>query len=150
MSTACAYEDTTVVNGITYCYVATELALVKNSDCATPPCESGYSDPVIAVISSSLVPNPPTGLISSVVNKQVQLNWTPPIAQAGVTVNSFSVWRGTKPSLPSPMRIATVTSISYTDSKCKFTCYYEIKANDTVSGSQVVTAPSNIVKAKVQ
>jgi hypothetical protein len=78
------------------------------------------------------------------------LQWNAPAEQAGVVVDAYTVWRGGKPGLPSPAKIATVTNTFYVDSNCELkVCYYEVKAQDTVGKTRVNTAPSNIVEAKI-
>jgi hypothetical protein len=139
-ATACNWTDNTVAFSTTYYYVATAL---------NGSSESAYSNQATAVIPVNPVPNPPQNLtVTSVVAGQVPLQWQAPIAQPNVTVESYTLWRGTKPTLPSPSKIASgLTATQYTDSGCPKKCYYEVTAEDLVSGKQVQSAPSNIVEA---
>jgi hypothetical protein len=145
----CGYTDTTQAFGTTIFYVA---ASVNTSTCPQgQTCVSAYSNQVTAVIPANPVPNPPTNLtLGAIQARAVPLKWSPPIPQSGVAVDTYAVYRGGGPLMPSPSKIATVAAISYTDSGCQRTCYYYVRANDTVGKKAVETGPSNIVRAQIK
>lgn len=143
----CSYVDTAVAGLGKYCYIA-------RAYCAT--CVNGgsglsvASNEVTATIPSDSQPDAPVLNSPTVANNQVHLNWT--IAnQSGITVNSTSLFRCSKPTCPAPPKIATVPypGMAYTDAPGRGTHFYELKANDTVAGRKITTAPSNIQTAVV-
>lgn len=142
-SPTCAFTDNNVAFSTTYFYVATSVFTTS-----TQVFESGDSNQVTAVVPANPVPNPPTALtVGTIV---ASLKWTAPAPQTGITVASYSVFRGGTATLPSPTKIATVTGTAYTDLKpLKGTHYYEVKANDVKSGAKVTSARSNIVKVVI-
>jgi hypothetical protein len=136
----CAYTDSTVVDGTTYCYVATGLNASG---------ESGNSNQVTATVPVA-APNPPTGLtVGTITAKNVPLKWQAPLGQPEYTLIAYEVFRGGTPTLPSPGMIALVPSsvTSFTDSGCGGKCYYEIKSYSISGLKFVVSKPSNIVEA---
>jgi len=112
---------------------------------------TGYTDGTVAsytyVINGQPVA-PVTSLFARVVKWKggIQLTWIKPVPQPDVSVNSYSVWRGSNPLLPNPSKIATVIPTSYFDKHCRGVCCYEVRANDTVGTvpTAVVSGPSNI------
>lgn len=136
----CAYTDSTVVDGTTYCYVATAVNASG---------ESGYSNQVTAAVPLP-VPNPPTGLaVGTITSKNVPLIWQAPLAQSQYDVIAYELFRGTNPTLPSPALIGLMPNgvTSFNDSGCGGKCYYEVKAYDISGLKFVASAPSNIVEA---
>jgi hypothetical protein len=79
----------------------------------------------------------------------VKLSWEV-VAQAGVKVDCYDLFRCAKATCPGPPKIAAcITATSYTDQPSKGKHWYEVKAEDTISGKKVVTADSNIEEATV-
>ena len=142
-SATCAYTDATVAFSTTYFYVSTGVA---------SNLESQFSNQVQAVVPVNPVPNPPTNLtVGAIVARAVPLQWEAPVPQPNFTVTNYTIWRGIHPTLPKPSKIATVKTLSYTDSGCKSAqCYYEVLAVDLQGKTKVVSAPSNIVLAQLQ
>lgn len=142
---SCGYVDSTVSALTTYFYTAKAVC----PSCS--PTLSVASNEVSAVIQGDQ-PLPPTGLtVGTIAKNTVPLKWKVPIVQVGVTIKSYNLFRCHQSNCPNPPKVATVTSTSYTDT-CLYTskiCWYEVSANDTVNGKQVVTLFSNIVQAKV-
>ncbi len=146
-STTASYVDSTVAYGNTYYYVAT--AVNTSSSCPSgSTCESADSNQVTA----TLLVNPPTGLtVGKIISSVVPLNWKAPLLQAGLSVHSYSVWRGQNPAMPLPMKIATVAATAYADRQVpKGTYYYEVTANDREGKITLASLASNIVEAIVR
>jgi hypothetical protein len=141
----CNYVDSAVTPLQTYYYTAKAYLATANPNLSSP------SNEVTATIPADSQPAAPTGLsVGPISNNRVPLQWNAPPVQAGVTVNGYTVWRGSKPTLPSPSKLATVTNLNYTDAKpLKGKHFYEVKAQDTVARKKVTTEPSNIVVAVV-
>jgi fibronectin type 3 domain-containing protein len=143
MSSTCAYTDTTVGFSQTYFYVATA---VDSSG------ESGYSSQVSAAVPANPIPNAPINLtVGTITAENVPLQWEPPLPQTGITVESYNVYDCAESTCPAPPKVATVTATSFTApcTRKNKLCYFDIRANDLVAGKKVLTAPSNIVEAKV-
>lgn len=135
----CAYTDATVVDGTTYCYVATGVNTGG---------ESGYSNQVTVAVPVA-IPNPPVLAVGTITAKNVPLKWTAPVVQSQESVIAYELFRGTNPVLPSPALIAVVPNwvTAFDDSGCGGKCYYEVKAYDISGLKFVLSKPSNIVEA---
>lgn len=143
-SATCAYSDTTVAYSTTYFYVAT--AVNANPPTGTCPvgktCESVASNQATAVIPANPIPNPPTGLTSTVA---VALNWQPPTE----TVNAYVVYRRLTTN-PNYTTLATVSQPNFIDVNVPSgTYYYRVRALVTQNGQQVFSGWSNLTEIKV-
>lgn len=142
LSPATSYTDNSLAASTTFYYVVTSTC----SAC-TGAKESIFSNQSTATTPEDLTsPNPPTNLTNGTITQnKVPLIWQGPVPQVGVTIVSYTVWKGTKPTLPNPSKVALVKTLSYTDTCTKKPCYYEIKVNAKVNGKALTSGPSNIV-----
>jgi fibronectin type 3 domain-containing protein len=62
----------------------------------------------------------------------ILLKWNAPVPRPGVTVTSYSIFRGTQPGGPYDPLVSGVTSLSYTDTTVSNgkTYYYVVRAVD--------------------
>lgn len=147
----CNFVDNTVLALGSYFYSVRAYCATCN------PSLSGPDEIGPELIPPDGQPPTPTGLTAGpIANNQVPLFWNAPLVEAGVTVKSYSLWRGSKPTLPAPGRIATILAPTqtYIDKGCvpvppatTRKCYYEARANDVIAGLNVLSGPSNIAQA---
>jgi hypothetical protein len=141
----CSYIDTTVTALNTYFYVAKAFLSTAS------PQLSGPSNEVTAAIPADPQPAAPTGLtVGTVALNKVPLKWKAPVKQLGVDVNSYNIMRCYEATCPGPPKVGETIETMYLDT-CTYpkVCYYEITANDTAYGKNVITKSSNIVEAKI-
>jgi hypothetical protein len=143
-ATTCGLIDLTVAAGANYCY---EVAGVNSAGTSAPDGPVYASVPAVAG-----PPNPPTGLaVVTITSKNVLLKWTAPAPQPGVAVVNYALYNCYDAACPSPPAPVAVSGTGYT-AVCNHqnkTCYFMLRANDTVAGKAVQSAPSNIAKATV-
>lgn len=140
-NSACSFTDTTVAYSTIYYYVATAV----NSSGAGP--QSNQATAVVGAAPVVVTPNTPTALtVSSISGRDVTLVWTAPVPQAGVTVSSYNVYSCRNSTCSNPREVSSGVTGTTATERCDHTCYYEVQANDIVSGTSEVTGPSNIVE----
>ncbi len=127
-STTTSYTDTGVSNGMTYHYVVTAVNDVG---------ESGYSEEVSATPSATTsVPGVPTNLQATAGDGTVDLSWSAPSDNGGLTVSSYKVYRSTT-SGSDYSYIGSTTSTNYSDTSVldNIVYYYVITAVNSAGES---------------
>jgi hypothetical protein len=146
----CSYTDTGVMALGSYYYSVKAYCSTCN------PSLSGPDEVGPVVIPADGQPATPTGLtVGTIAKNNVPLMWKAPIQQAGVVVDNYWIYRCGDSRCPSPPRVAIVPASqkSYTATctpvapNVKKTCWFDVKAHDTIAGVFVTSGPSNIVVA---
>jgi cellulose 1,4-beta-cellobiosidase len=129
------FTDTSVINGVTYYYVATAIgtggeSANSNEASATP-------------IAPAVPPGAPAGLNATAGNAQVSLTWN-----NSADATSYSVKRSTVSGGPYSAIVTGLTGTSYTDSTAlNGTTYYYVvtasnSAGESANSSQVSATPT--------
>jgi hypothetical protein len=151
---SCSYTVLNLAYSTTYYFTATALNIAPGATCPTgTTCESANGNVVQAITPAApaTIPNPPTGLtVVSITANNVQLQWGPPVAQAGVTPVSTTVYMCYASGCPNPPWIAEVQfpTMTYT-ANCTYAkgrCWFVLRENSLVNGKVVTSGQSNVVK----
>jgi fibronectin type 3 domain-containing protein len=127
-STARSYRDSAVVAGTIYYY---------RMDAFNDLISSSYGNEVS--IRIPVIPDPPTGLTSTVTGSSVHLNWTAPHDDGGSAILGYKVYRGTVSGGEAASPIGTFSSTSYDDLTTTpgIRYYYVVRSFNAV-GSSVI------------
>ncbi|MCE7735752.1 MAG: hypothetical protein GPJ54_12790 [Candidatus Heimdallarchaeota archaeon] len=100
------YNDTTATNGITYYYIVTTINV------------NGESVPATEVSAKPVtIPSKPLDLVATYGSNEVNLTWSNPLDDGGVTITQFRVYRSTTSgSYAAPIATLSATTFTYFDS----------------------------------
>ncbi|MBN1538839.1 MAG: fibronectin type III domain-containing protein [Candidatus Thermoplasmatota archaeon] len=129
------YNDTNVVNGVTYYYSVMAMNEKAEGDLC-PPVDAEPLGP----------PDPPRNLVLSVLEDSILLEWEQPRSNGGRTLTGYIIMRG-----PSQLNLTDYTDVGFvqnftdTDIEKGITYYYAIKGvNEIGEGKQSNTAYGKI------
>jgi outer membrane protein assembly factor BamB/fibronectin type 3 domain-containing protein len=119
------YEDSDVVNGITYYYQITANNTLG---------ESAKSNEASAIPGK--IPSAPYNLTASPSNSQITLTWNAPYDDGGLNIIGYSIYKGTISGTEKLFtKTGDITTYEDSDVVNGITYYYQITANNTLGES---------------